>query len=781
MRTVNNGIDHYLKLTIGLDEKNYFTGDYSITMTIKNNRYLMLARVILLFVALAFSITAAASSQAHTAPRIGLVLAGGGAKGAAHIGVLKVLEELRIPIHAIAGTSMGSLVGGVYAAGMSADELERRVTQVNWDDLFNDDPPREDWPNQRKRASTMPTWNFTVGIRNRNLRLPKGAISGQKVQLFFNDLVKGVETAPDFNAFPIPFRAIATDLENGEMVIFDHGSLPMAMRASMAVPGIFAPMEWNHHIYVDGGLVRNLPVDVARSMGVDTLIVVNLGSSFLPREQLGNILGVSGQMIAILTEQNVAISLQQLNPKRDVLIVPNLGDIGSGDFARAADAIKTGITAARKATPQLARYSLSKNEYAAWKRKHFNSGNPVQYVGKVQIAGLELVNAVVFDGLIADHTQQPLNRTQLEQDIQKVYGRGDFERISYHFIPETDKRDVLVIDAIEKNWGPGYLGFGLDLSSDNEGDSRFGLRSTYNQTWINSLGAEWNNLFVLGNAPHIQSEFYQPLNLNQAIFIAPYLDYRLNQHSIFLKDQRVARYDVTQSRIGVDLGTSLSDVEVRAGFYIGQTGIALDTGFSELTEGQITDTGLHGRIIYDTLDSAGAPRSGVQITLESTSPLAQLGASVDYTRTLFSTVVAHSFGANTLSGSIKAGSSFGANMPYYDQFPLGGFLKLSGYANEQFRGNDMAFGAISYYRQIASLPSPLGRGLYLGASLEVGWLSKGIISNANTGKNVLVTPEATRVSGSLFFGSDTWIGPAYLGFGIAETGDNTIYVLIGRP
>ncbi len=742
------------------------------------NRFALFA---LSLVALALTAPVVASRDLPSHPRIGLVLSGGGARGAAHIGVLKVLEELRIPIHAVVGTSMGSLVGGGYAAGLTAEELERRVTQVNWDVLFNDDPPRETWPARRKGTSMNPTWNFTIGVRDGQLRLPKGAISGQKVQLFFNDLIKGAETATNFDELPIPFRAVATDLENGEMAVFDQGPLSVAMRASMSVPGLFAPMEWEDRIYVDGGLVRNLPIDVARQMGVDVIIAVNLGSGYLPRDQLGTILGVTGQMIAILTEQNVQVSLKQIDPRRDVLIVPDLGNITSSDFARAPEAIATGVAAARKAAPQLARYQVSEAEYAAWKRGRFGPGRPVQRVGEVRIAGLERVNPAVFAGLIENHEDQPLDRAQLDQDIQQLYGRGDFERINYHFEPQLGGDDRLIIDAIEKAWGPGYLGFGLGLLTDNQGDSRFGLRATYNQTWLNRLGAEWSTELTLGNAPSIRTEFYQPLNLDQAVFVAPYLEDSLTPDSVFLKNQRVARYDVTRGRVGADVGITLDGLELRAGPYFGQTDVALDTGARELPEGGVIDSGMRARIVYDTLDSAAAPRAGVRLSLETMSPLQALGAEVDYTRALFSATTARSFGANTIAGSFKAGSSFGANMPYYDQFPLGGFLNLSGYANEQFRGNEMAFGALAYYRQIASLPPPLGRGLYLGASVEAGWLSNGIIHNANTGENVLLSPEATRFGGSVFFGSDTWLGPAYLGLGVAGTGESTIYVLIGRP
>ena len=728
---------------------------------------------------LAFCVPAIAAPPAQ--PRIGLVLSGGGARGSAHIGVLKVLEEMRIPIHAVAGTSMGSLVGGGYASGLSADQLETRVTSVVWNDLFNDDPSRNKWPARRKQGSERPTWDFTIGVRDGKFQLPKGAISGQKVQLFFNDLVKDVETVQRFDELPIPFRAVATNLENGDMVVFDSGPLPVAMRASMSVPGLFAPMEANGQLYVDGGLVRNLPIDVARTMGVDVIIAVNLGSSYLPRDKLGTVLGVTGQMIAILTEQNVQVSLKQLDPERDILIAPDLGDITAGDFARAPEAITTGVAAARKAAPELARYSVSEEEYAAWRQARFGPGHPVRSVGEVRVAGLERVNPVIFEPLKQAHEGKPFDRASLEEGIQKVYGVSEFERISYRFEPQQDGNDLLIVDAIEKSWGPGYLSFGLGLSTDFKGDYLFGVRGTYTQTWVNELGAEWTAAATLGNAPSVFTEFYQPLDLDRVAFVAPYLSYDSSPESVFFENERIARYNVNRGRAGVDVGTTLRGVEVRAGAYYGQTNNVLDTGSPLLPEVRVTDSGVRGRLTYDTLDSAWAPRSGTRVSLEALSPLAALGADAEYTRAFLMTDGAYSFGPNTISGKLMGGSSFGQEMPYYDQFPLGGFLQLSGYATGQFRGNDMAFGSLKYYRQIAELPPPIGRGLYLGASLEVGWLSAGQVHNPATGSTVVLSPEDTRYGGSLFFGSDTWLGPAYLGLGISGDGDTAVYILLGQP
>ncbi len=715
----------------------------------------------------------AARETAAAPPRIGLVLSGGGARGSAHIGVIKVLEELRIPVHAIAGTSMGSLVGGAYASGLGATEMERSVTGVDWNQLFNDDPPRAQWPARRKEGSYRPTWDFSVGVRDGKARLPPGAIAGQNVVLFLSDLTKGSERVDRFDDLPIPFRAVATDLESGEMKVFDRGSLPLAMRASMSVPGVFAPLQTEGRIYVDGGLVRNTPVDVARRMGVDHLIVVRLLGDPMTTDQLKTVVGVAGQMINILIAQNETTSLAQVDPARDVLIQPNLGDITSASFDRAADAIAIGERAARSAAPELARFSLSEADYAAWRQSRFAPGQPVQRVDDVRLAGLDRVNPDVFKPLEAEVKDKPFDRGRLVDEIQIAYGRGDFERISYRFQSEDD-REVLIVDALEKSWGPGYLSFGLGFSSDNEGDDRFGLRGTYRQTWVNHLGADWTTSATLGNEPKLSTEFFQPLRLDRAAFVAPYADYSKVPLGVFLGDRRVARYDVTRLRAGADVGTTTENgVEARLGAYYLLNDSEVDTGPLVLPEGKFTESGVRARLAYDTLDSAYLPRSGHRVSLEVNRPLSALGSEIEYTRAYGRWIGAHAFGDNTISANLMAGSSFGDNMRYYDEFALGGFLKLSGYPNERFRGNQMALGNVLYHRQIATLPPPLGRGLYLGGSLEAGrlWDVDEVLDN----------PSKWRYGGSVFFGADTWLGPFYVAFGLSGDGDSTLYVMLGRP
>ena len=715
-----------------------------------------------------------ASADASSPPRIGLVLSGGGARGAAHVGVLKVLEEMRIPVAVVVGTSMGALVGGAYASGLDPDTLETALTSVDWDDLFIDEPPRDTWSMRRKDDLGQPTWDFSLGVRDNQLKLPRGALVGQKIELFFADLVQQGELVESFDGLPIPYRAVATDLENGAMRVFSGGSLPQVMRASMSVPGVFAPVEIDGRLYVDGGLVRNLPIDVARRLGVDRVIAVNLGGSYLPREKLQTVFGVMAQMVAILTEQNVQRSLKELDPQRDILILPELGEISSSDFQRAAEAIAVGERAARAMAPQLARLSLSPAAYAAWRANRAKPRLATQDpISEVRVQGIDRVNAKLFQPLIAHQEGQSLERQQLEEDIQDLYGRGDFERIGYR-LERRRGGNHLIVEAVEKPWGPGYLSFGLGYKTDFGGDNRFGLRGNYRRTWLNDLGGEWLTSLQIGNESNFYTELYQPFTLRQPRFLAPYLSIDLQPVSVFQGSQRIARYDVTRRAIGLDVGRTLFDErgEIRLGAALGNVTTERDTGETSLPEWDENESGLHGRFLWDTLDNRYIPRRGSRLEVDFFAPQPTLGAAEDYNRLWGSWTGARSFGKNTLVGKALFGSSFGDPMPYYDQFHLGGLHQLSGYANERFRGNQMAFGALIYYRELRHLTPPLGRGIYAGASLEVGSIRDTLED---------LTEPQTRFGSSLFLGADTWLGPIYLGLGFGDEGDATGYFVLGRP
>ncbi len=320
----------------------------------------------------------AQDAAANSRPRIGLVLGGGGARGAAHIGVLKVLEELRIPVDYVAGTSMGSIVGGLYATGMSPEEIETEVLAMDWDDLFNDYPSREELSFRRKRDDDFYAFKAKPGFNAGKVELPLAFIRGQKMDLALNRLTLPMVEVTAFDHLPIPFRAVATDIETGKEVVLGSGSLAKSIRASMAVPAAFDPVEIDGRLLVDGGLANNVPVSVARDMGAEVLIVVDVGSGLFSRDEIGNALAVTGQLANFLFTLNTEQQMKLLGP-RDVLMRPQLGDIGGGSFDRAAEAIGPGEDAARAASDALRRYSVSEAEFARHleRRKQRQPGAPV--------------------------------------------------------------------------------------------------------------------------------------------------------------------------------------------------------------------------------------------------------------------------------------------------------------------------------------------------------------------------------------------------------------------
>jgi NTE family protein len=411
------------------------------------------------------------AAEADARPRVCLVLSGGGARGAAHIGVLKVLEELRVPIDCIAGTSMGSLVGGAYASGMSTDEMERLIAQVSTDLLFKEKPPRQDQDIRRKLDDRSNLFGIEVGLRGSELLFPKGVVSGVQLETVLRALSK-VAGFRKFDELPIPFRAIATDLVTGQAVVFSEGELANVMRASMSVPAAIAPAVIEGRMLVDGGLTNNLPVDVARRMGADIVVAVNLGTPLLKREELTSVLGVTGQMINILTEQNVQASLASLKPT-DVLIEPALGDFSAGNFDDLPKTVPIGEAAARAMQTKLAVLSVPPEQYAALRTRQMRPVPPdLRPVDEIRFTAMSRVNAATLENRLETRPGEPLDQQALDRDMRRLYGTGDFEHVDYRVIEEAGRR-VLNIDAVEKSWGPNYLRFGLGLGSDFSGDAFF--------------------------------------------------------------------------------------------------------------------------------------------------------------------------------------------------------------------------------------------------------------------------------------------------------------------
>lgn len=706
-------------------------------------------------------------------PRIGLVLSGGGARGAAHVGVLKVLEELRVPIDCIAGTSMGSIVGAAYASGMSLIEMERVILSINSAGLFREQPPRQDQLTRRKQDDLFNFIGPEFGVSMSGLALPKGAVSGVALEAILRDLSSRKRGVRNFDELPIPYRAIATDIENGAMVVLARGELASAMRASMSVPGAIAPAEIDGKILIDGSLVRNLPVDVARQMCADIVIAVNLGSPLLKREQINSVVDVSSQMLNILTEQNVQASLASLKPE-DILISPQLGNFSAGDFDNLSKTVPFGETAARKVSERLAILSLPAQDYdlLQYQRTGSNpaSGRPVT---AIQVEGLSRTNPDVLLAALDTEVGKPIDQTLLDRDLRQIFGRGDFDRVDYRIEDEGDQR-ILVIRPVEKTSGPSYLRFGLTLSTDYYGDAWFNVNASARKTWINAMGAEWRTDLQMGRVTRLATELYQPVNISHTLFVAPKIDIDRRYIDVFQGDVRQARYSALSTRAGFDFGSYLTKyAELRLGVYRGRLEYTLDTGSSASLPPQASfeQGGWTLNAVYDQIDDLRFPRRGTIGKLNVVGSRESMGATDTYTKWDLNWLLAYSRARHTASLTLRSAGHIGSKeLPVYSPIQHGGFLQQSGFQYAQLIGNRLNFGRLLYQYRLAD--GGLLDGAYLGTSFELGQIG---------GREVVGQPTGLLKSLGLFVGFDSPLGPMYLGYGQAATGQSNVYFFLGMP
>jgi NTE family protein len=717
----------------------------------------------------------AASSQAVKTPahpRICLVLSGGGARGAAHVGVLRVLEEYRVPVHCIAGTSMGSLVGAAYATGTTLPEMDVILSSISTELLFKEEPPRQELAMRRKGDDYSILFTPEIGLSKGEVKLGKGIVTGVQLETVLRQLSK-TKGYQHFDRLPIPYRAVATDLVTGQAVVFKEGELANVMRASMSVPGAVAPAEFNGMMLVDGMLTSNLPVQTAREMGADVIIAVNVGTPLLKREQLNGILGVSGQMLSILTEQNVQASLASLQPQ-DILISPELGDYSTGDFDALPQIAPLGEAATRKMAERLRPLALPPAEYAALRLQQTQQAKAEQLViDEVRFDNLQRVNPKALVGLVDTQAGKPIDQAVLDKDIRRLYGTGDFEHVSYRIEEENGKR-VLAITPAEKTWGPDYLRFGLGLSSDFDGDSSFNLLGSHRQTWLNDRGAEWRNDVQIGQTTSWESEWYQPLSAGNPLFVAPHLAITQRSADLYDDERRIGTYDMFSTLAGVDVGSQFNRYgELRLGLVTGQVNPSLDSGpdYLEVENKRLTAGALTARLRLDQLDSANFPRSGWRSQINLFDSQQALGAEEDYAKWSGEFTSAISFDSHTFNFALFAADKLGDDpLPTYENVQWGGFLKQSGYAPGQLLGEDLQFGRVMYYHRI--MQGTLLEGAYGGISLEVGRMGEPLVKSNSSD---------WIISNSLFIGTDSPIGPLYLGYGRADDGNSSLYFYLGRP
>lgn len=702
-------------------------------------------------------------------PKIGLALSGGGARGGAHVGVLKALEELNIPIDYIAGTSMGSIVGGFYAAGYSADEIEDLMLAVDWSAAFTDKPARRDQTMRKKELDAEFLIPHRVGFNRGRVQLPLGVIEGQHLDQIFHRILIPVQDINEFDHLPVPFRAVATDLVTGEEVVLSSGSLPDALRASMSVPGVFAPVRLNGRMLVDGGMANNLPVSVVREMGADIVIAVDISSPLLKEEQLKSVLSVTEQLTNFLTRSNTERQITLLG-QHDILLVPDLEGFSSADFQQAGQVAEIGFETVMSERDMLA--SLSAPIVRPRRPADPAVRGPEHYV----VHFLDIDNRSVLDDEIirsrlALDLNQPLDLAALEKSIDRIYSLDVFKSVTYNLIRNDQGETGVQVNATPREWGPNYLQFGLEFSNDFSGSSDFKLGAAYTRNALNSLGGELRVVGAIGREDDLTFNFYQPIDNQARWFVETGLFARRQRYNVWEEDVHVAILDITGLGTNLGLGRNFSSTDlVRLDYEIFRGDADVNTGVLDFELEDDVEIGeLRLEYRHDSLDSLWFPVDGTLHRIGYRYAAESLGASADYEQFQAAGILTFSRRKNTVLLNYEIGYSFDDAAPVERWFELGGLGRLSGLPPDQLSGRQLGLFGLAYHRRLNDIDLVPA---YAGLTLEAGnvWDYADDMSFGDL-----------RTSGSIFIGAETPLGPIYLAWGYSDNGASTAYFYLGNP
>jgi len=703
-------------------------------------------------------------------PKVGLVLSGGAARGLAHIGVLKALEEQGIQIDAIAGTSMGAVVGGLYASGYKIDELEKLALNIDWQQALSDAPPREDVPFRRKQDDRDFLVKQKLSFRDDgSLGLPLGVIQGQNLALLLESLLAHTSDTRDFDKLPIPFRAVATDIASGEKVVFRKGHLPQVIRASMSIPAVFAPVEMDGRLLVDGGMTDNIPLDVAREMGVDIAIVVDIGTPLRNRKQLVTVVDVLNQSITLMTRRNSEEQLAALH-QDDILIQPSLASFGVTDFGRAQEMIDAGYRATRILDARLTKLKpaqpLDEELNAA---RAPSQRTPI--ITAIKVENDSKVGDDVIRYYIRQHIGEPLDLGRLQTDMGTLYGLDYFEQVQYR-VAHKGKDHTLIISARGKRSGTDYLRVGLNLSDDMRGDSAFNLGASYRVNGINRLGAEWLTRVQIGDRQELYSEFYQPLDVGSRYFIAPYAAFDAQNVEAILENDPIAQYRVERYGFGLNVGRQIGNSgEVRFG--VGEAWGKADVriGDQDLPSESFNEGFYELKYSFDSLDNVYFPHEGEDIGLAFRQYEPGLGSDKRYRQWEFKLDKALSSGPDTFILGGRYGRTLNDANVVTSSFLLGGARQLSGFREDAISGQNISLMRGVYYRRLTPRSYlPLDFPLYVGGSLERGraW------NNDNEFDSGYIN------AASVFIGFDTPLGPLNFSYGFNDADEQAVYLNLGQ-
>jgi len=733
-----------------------------------------LARLLLICLVCApFANSVMAADQTETSesrPKIGLVLAGGGAKGAAHVGVLKVMEELHVPIDCIAGTSMGALVGAGYASGIPADELEEFVTGINWQEVVGGVGQRNLQPIEQKRAGVTYSNNFEMGLQDGGLTIPGGLVDTMVIEDLLRSYVAEARMQPNFDRLPIPFRAVATDMVTGEMVVIGGGDIATAMRASMAMPGVFAPVVIDDKILSDGGLVRNIPVDVARDLCADVVIVVNLVEPEVDPSKLRSAAQILSRSTDVMIIANEELQLATLTAD-DVRIDVEMGGIGTGDFEDVPRTIPLGEQAARSASAVLSQFAVPEDQYLAWRTRVTEDQEIEARLAGVTYEGLEYVNPAYLEQAASVKAGDVVDTSEISADARRISALQDFESVSYRLDGDKDEPTLVWLPK-EKGWGPNYLNFDLGLYGSGDGDLAFVVYAKHKRTWLNALGAEWRNEAQLGYESQLSTSFYQPLENTHTLFVEPSIGWYRTVEDVFSDGDRVATYQFQDYRAVLDVGANLGAyAQIRLGYKYDDRKVSVDTGAPVFGDNKYKDAGLMASITYDSRDNPFNASRGVAFSTEYMDSDESLGADREWKRLEAGLGAALPVRRDIVWLTLGAGSNQGSDLPEDRYFSIGGPGSFPGYQLGEVRSEKYWIASASYLWEVKQLVSLLDQSLYTGFRLTAGEFN---------GRLDLVD-EGPVYGGAFYLTGRTMVGPLTLGLGANTEEAVSLWLSAGRP
>jgi NTE family protein len=713
----------------------------------------------------------ALSELGNKRPKIGLVLKGGGALGCAHVGVIRVLEQNRIPVDFIAGTSMGSIVGAAYASGATVDEMQNTLVDTDWGALFGEKIERQNIDYRLRAGRNRELFgDVKLGMHNGEIVIPRGVVEGQNIRLLFQKLFRNATSPISFDALPIPFRAVTADVESGEAYVPSRGDLPMVVRASMSIPGAFSPVEIDGRLLVDGGIVNNLPVDIARSMGADILIVVDLFSPLAKRDDLASPISISGQMVSLLLMQNSTASRRTVSA-RDVVVEPDVTGFAVTDFPKAKELIAIGESAALSVLPLLRKLSVSQE---AFDRYSTNRTKPISYpksVDFVRIKNKSNVSDERIRELLSIKDGDSYDPKSIEDGIGRIYQSGQFTTVKYSRIEEGGLSGIEV-NADGKDYLNEFVRLGFSLEDNFEGDNNFRLGGAFRTYDIGTRDGYLEAQVEIGKMPRASLELFQPIANESPYFIAPKLSIGRTRLNVSNGTELIGEYSRTEGLANATFGRRLGNLgEATIDYTRGFGDLSRRIGSPSLNDINYDIGDVSAGIDLDTMDKPDFATTGFRLSTRVNAAVDALGAPNDYQEITGLAAYPITFGRNTLLLRNSFVSTFG-DRPLERSSSLGGFANISGVLQSSITASNYNSGMVALFHRFSEVQNPFfDLAFFGGATYELS-----TISNADP----RIRDYSLINSGSIFLGADTPLFPIYFGFGMASLGEHSFYISFGR-